>query len=163
MIMCEWDAPEGHSGQCVAYTCMLSYPIDVFHLSVVKTPLFTCPTSTVGFHSTVSESFYRLCRICTSHFRRCHVSGVTIIGCVVYQSIVHPVERTKGEGNTCLQVWARSQFGLLERKPGTLSALWCTPLSNINRFTLIEDTLPHFNVCQLIAVRVLTVTVTGTF
>jgi hypothetical protein len=33
MILWEWDAPEGHPGS-VAYTCMLSYPIDVFHLSL---------------------------------------------------------------------------------------------------------------------------------
>jgi hypothetical protein len=34
MILCEWDAPEGHPGQCtVLYTCVLSYPIVVSHLS----------------------------------------------------------------------------------------------------------------------------------
>ncbi len=35
MLMCEWDAPEGHSGQCwVHLYCMLSYPIDRSHLSL---------------------------------------------------------------------------------------------------------------------------------
>ena len=38
MILCEWDAPEGHPGQ-VAYTCMLSYPIDVFHVTSKTTKL----------------------------------------------------------------------------------------------------------------------------
>ncbi len=32
MILCEWDAPEGHPGQCCVHLYAF-YPIDAFHLS----------------------------------------------------------------------------------------------------------------------------------
>jgi hypothetical protein len=35
MILCEWDTPEGHPGS-VAYTFMLSYPIEVFTSVIVS-------------------------------------------------------------------------------------------------------------------------------
>jgi hypothetical protein len=31
-VLCEWDAPEGHPGQCYVHLYAF-YPIDVFHLS----------------------------------------------------------------------------------------------------------------------------------
>ncbi len=64
MILCEWDAPEGHPGQ-VAYTCMLSYPIFVSHLrfNFLCLVLLFVYVSQWGVFSSTASSMYSTCMV----------------------------------------------------------------------------------------------------